>query len=213
MDENSGQTGLSAARTEWLKGRRGESGSVAAAATGVGAVELSGGESCMPRVGDLPIRAVPIIPAHLTMAAARKVAELKRASVLFVERDGRLMGTLDEHALVEAPDEAEVAHCLRAMESASVRRRRRSVPRSSSSARGRRRCRSWPVHFSSARFRGQTSSARCEATGCRSAASASPRCAQRPDPFLWGLLLKAREAQPKDPVALLYNTLDVFLPA
>ena len=116
MDENSGQTGLSAARTEWLKGRRGESGSVAAAATGVGAVELSGGESCMPRVGDLPIRAVPIIPAHLTMAAARKVAELKRASVLFVERDGRLLGTLDEHALVEAPDEAEVAHCLRAIE-------------------------------------------------------------------------------------------------
>ena len=78
--------------------------------------ELSGGESCVPRVGDLPIQAVPIIPAHLSMAAARKIAELKRATVLFVERDGRLMGTLDEHALVEAPDDAEVAGCLRTIE-------------------------------------------------------------------------------------------------
>lgn len=87
-----------------------------AAATGVEAVELSGGESCLPRVGDLPIRAVPIIPAHLSMAAARKIAELKRATVLFVERDGRLMGTLDEHAVVEAPDDARVADCLRSIE-------------------------------------------------------------------------------------------------
>ncbi len=86
-----------------------------AAATGVGTVELSGGESCVPRVGDLPIRAVPIIPAHLSMAAARKIADLKRAAVLFVERDGRLMGTLDEHALLEAPDDAEVTDCLRSL--------------------------------------------------------------------------------------------------
>jgi CBS domain-containing protein len=70
----------------------------------------------MPRVGDLPIRAVPVIPAHLSMAAARKIAELKRATVLFVERDGRLMGALDEHSLVEAPDDAEVAGCLRTLE-------------------------------------------------------------------------------------------------
>jgi CBS domain-containing protein len=119
MDENSGQTGLSAARAAWSKGRRVENGSLAAGkrvATGVGEVELSGGESCLPRVGDLPIRAVPIIPAHLSMAAARKIAELKRATVLFVERGGRLMGTLDEHALVEAPDEADVADCLRSIE-------------------------------------------------------------------------------------------------
>jgi CBS domain-containing protein len=115
MDENSGHTGLSAARAAWSKGRRGENGS-AVAGTGVGAVELSGGESCVPRVGDLPIRAIPIIPAHLSMAAARKIAELKRATVLFVERDGRLMGALDEHALVQAPDEAEVTDCLRSIE-------------------------------------------------------------------------------------------------
>jgi CBS domain-containing protein len=116
MDENSGHTGLSAARAAWSKGRRGESGSLVAAATGVEAVELSGGESCLPRVGDLPIRAVPIIPAHLSMAAARKIAELKRATVLFVERDGRLMGTLDEHAVVEGPDDARVGDCLRSIE-------------------------------------------------------------------------------------------------
>ena len=115
MDENSGHAGLSAARMAWSKGRRGESGALVAA-TGVGAVGLSGGESCVPRVGDLPIRAVPIIPAHLSMAAARKIAELKRANVLFVERDGRLMGTLDEHALVEAPDDAQVTDCLRSIE-------------------------------------------------------------------------------------------------
>jgi CBS domain-containing protein len=116
MDENSGHSGLSAARAAWSKGRRGENGSLVAAATGAGAVGLSGGESCVPRVGDLPIRAVPIIPAHLSMAAARKIAELKRATVLFVERDGRLMGTLDQQALVEASDEAGVADCLRSIE-------------------------------------------------------------------------------------------------
>jgi CBS domain-containing protein len=127
MDDNSGHTGLSAAGAAWSKGRRVENGSLVAGTgrmgvgqTGggedLGAAELSGGESCVPRVGDLPIRAVPIIPAHLSMAAARKIAELKRATVLFVERDGRLMGTLDEHALVEAPDQAEVAGCLRTIE-------------------------------------------------------------------------------------------------
>jgi CBS domain-containing protein len=120
MDDHSGHIGLSAARAAWSKGRRVGNGALVAAtggaATGVGEVELSGGESCVPRVGDLPIRAVPIIPAHLSMAAARKIAELKRATVLFVERDGRLMGTLDEHALVEAPDDAEVAVCLRSIE-------------------------------------------------------------------------------------------------
>jgi CBS domain-containing protein len=82
----------------------------------LGAAELSGGESCVPRVGDLPIQPVPIVPAHLSMAAARKIADLKRAAVLFVERDGRLLGTLDEHALVEAPDDAEVTSCLRSTE-------------------------------------------------------------------------------------------------
>ena len=120
MGDNSGHPGLSAARAAWSKGRRADNGRLVAAAgvesTGIGAVELSGGEPWVPRVGDLPIRAVPSIPAHLSMAAARKIAELKRTTVLFVERDGRLMGTLDEQDLIEAPDDAEVAACLRSIE-------------------------------------------------------------------------------------------------
>ena len=126
MDDNSGHTGLSAAGVAWSKGRRGENGSLVAGTEvmggregvgqSLGEVELSGGESCVPRVGDLPIRAVPVIPAHLSMAAARKIAELKRAAALFVERDGQLMGSLDQHALLEAPDDANVAACLRTIE-------------------------------------------------------------------------------------------------
>src|SRR3954467_3181023 len=127
MDDNSGHTGLSAAGAAWSKGRRVENGSLVAGTgrmgvgqTGggedLGAAELSGGESCVPRGGDLPIRAVPIVPAHLSTPAPRKIAELKRATALCGERGGRLSGTLDEHALVEAPDEADVAGCLRTIE-------------------------------------------------------------------------------------------------
>jgi CBS domain-containing protein len=61
------------------------------------------------RVGDLRPRPVPAVPEHLPMAAARKVAALKRAALLSVERDGRLVGVLDERALAEADDGAEVA--------------------------------------------------------------------------------------------------------
>ncbi|HEY7376466.1 MAG TPA: CBS domain-containing protein [Polyangia bacterium] len=60
------------------------------------------------RVGDLPTRTVPAVPEHLTMAAARKVAALKRVGLLFVERDGRLVGIVDERALAEAGDDAGV---------------------------------------------------------------------------------------------------------
>jgi Mg/Co/Ni transporter MgtE len=61
------------------------------------------------RIGDLPARRIPAIPDHLSMAAARKVAALKRVEVLFVEQHGRLLGALDERALAEAPDDATVA--------------------------------------------------------------------------------------------------------
>jgi CBS domain-containing protein len=60
-------------------------------------------------IGDLRTRTVPAIPEHLTIAAARKVAALKRVTVLFVERDGRLVGVLDERALSASADDAEVA--------------------------------------------------------------------------------------------------------
>jgi CBS domain-containing protein len=71
------------------------------------------------RVGDLPVVAAPAVPAHLTMSAARKIAELKRAPLLLAERDGILVGVIDERALLSAADDSEVAaamkrldHCL-----------------------------------------------------------------------------------------------------
>jgi len=66
-------------------------------------------------IGDLRTRTVPAIPEHLTMAAARKVAALKRVTVLFVERDGRLVGVLDQRALATSPDGAEVAATMQAI--------------------------------------------------------------------------------------------------
>ena len=50
-------------------------------------------------IGIFQARTIPAVPEHLPMAAARKVAALKQVDVLFVERDGRLIGSLDEHAL------------------------------------------------------------------------------------------------------------------
>ena len=58
------------------------------------------------------IRGAPAIPAHLSMAAARKIAELKRAMLLFVERNGQLVGLLDDRSLLQAADDATVARCL-----------------------------------------------------------------------------------------------------
>ena len=65
------------------------------------------------RVGDLPIRRVPVIPAHLSMGAARKVAQLKQVSLLLVERDDRIVGTIDERALAADHDLTAVAAAMR----------------------------------------------------------------------------------------------------
>ena len=65
------------------------------------------------RVGDLSIRRVPVIPAHLSMAAARKVAQLKQVSLLLVERDDHIVGTIDEGALSAAHDLTVVAAAMR----------------------------------------------------------------------------------------------------
>lgn len=65
-----------------------------------------------PRIGELPMRNVPVIPAHLSMAAARKVADLKRVTLLFVEHEGSLLGLLDEGALLQAADDAPVTRGL-----------------------------------------------------------------------------------------------------
>jgi hypothetical protein len=61
-------------------------------------------ESFELRVGDLPIRAIPVIPAHLPMGGARKIAALKKTSLLFVARGAQLVGILDAGALAGAPD-------------------------------------------------------------------------------------------------------------
>jgi CBS domain-containing protein len=63
-------------------------------------------ETC---IGDLRTRTIPAVPEHVTIAAARKVAALKRVADLFVERDGRLVGVLDERTLAAAAEEAEVS--------------------------------------------------------------------------------------------------------
>jgi len=61
------------------------------------------------RVGDVPLRRVPVIPAHLSMDAARKVAVLKQIPLLMVERDGHIVGTIDERAFATDYDLAAVA--------------------------------------------------------------------------------------------------------
>ena len=65
------------------------------------------------RVGDLLIQRVPVIPAHLSMAAARKVALLKQVSLLLVERDDHIVGTIDERALAGEHDLTAVAAAMR----------------------------------------------------------------------------------------------------
>jgi CBS domain-containing protein len=61
------------------------------------------------RIGDLRTRTIPAVPEHVTIAAARKVAALKHVADLFVERDGRLVGVLDERTLAAAAENADVS--------------------------------------------------------------------------------------------------------
>jgi CBS domain-containing protein len=65
------------------------------------------------RVGDLLIRRVPVIPSHLSMAAARKVALLKQVTLLLVERDDHIVGTIDDRALAADHDVTAVAAAMR----------------------------------------------------------------------------------------------------
>jgi CBS domain-containing protein len=65
------------------------------------------------RVADVAMRAAPIVPLHLTMGAARKVARHKSAVVVIVEVAGRLVGLLDERALASAGDADPIARHLR----------------------------------------------------------------------------------------------------
>jgi CBS domain-containing protein len=67
-------------------------------------------------VGDLRTLTIPAVPERLSIAAARKVAALKHVSALFVERDGRLVGVLDERALAAAMEADEAATVMTAID-------------------------------------------------------------------------------------------------
>jgi hypothetical protein len=65
------------------------------------------------RVGDLPMRRIPVIAAHLPMAAARVVAALKGIAVLLVELEQQIVGTVDESVLAAAADETPIAGAMK----------------------------------------------------------------------------------------------------
>jgi hypothetical protein len=64
-------------------------------------------------VAHLPIRRLPVIPAHLSMGAARKVALLRQTALLLVEREEQIVGTIDERALAADHDLTAVAAAMR----------------------------------------------------------------------------------------------------
>lgn len=63
-------------------------------------------------VGDLALAPAPVIPAKVTMAAARKIADLKGSPILLVERDGILAGVLDPAALMTSPDDRSAGDAM-----------------------------------------------------------------------------------------------------
>jgi CBS domain-containing protein len=50
------------------------------------------------------------------MSAARKIAELKRAPLLLADRDGILVGVVDERALLAASDDQDVAGAMKRLD-------------------------------------------------------------------------------------------------
>lgn len=65
------------------------------------------------RVADVMARRQPVVPSHISMAAARKIAELKSADALIVEDKGSLMGFLDSESLRQGRDDQRVVECLK----------------------------------------------------------------------------------------------------
>ena len=74
---------------------------------------LDGHHAEAPHVRDMPMRRIPVIAAHLSMAAARKVMALRRIAVLLVEDAEHVVGTVDQRALDAADDEARVATAMK----------------------------------------------------------------------------------------------------
>ncbi len=69
-------------------------------------------DSEAPRVGDLAMRRIPVIAAHLSIAAARKVAALKGIALLLVELDDQIVGIVEEGVLTAADDEMPSAKAM-----------------------------------------------------------------------------------------------------
>jgi CBS domain-containing protein len=65
----------------------------------------------MDVMGDPP----PIVPAHLTMAAARKIARLKSADLLVVEDAGQIVGVIDGYTLEGGSADAPVSDGMKSV--------------------------------------------------------------------------------------------------
>jgi CBS domain-containing protein len=68
-----------------------------------------------PRVAEAMTRLYPIVPGHISMSAARKIAELRSSDTLIVEDKGSLIGILDRETLLTASDGRRVADCLKSI--------------------------------------------------------------------------------------------------
>jgi CBS domain-containing protein len=58
------------------------------------------------------VAAPPIVPSHLAMLAARKVAALKSIGWLLVEAGGRLVGMVDQRMLAASRGDELVSACM-----------------------------------------------------------------------------------------------------
>ena len=66
-------------------------------------------------VADVTEKTPPIIPWHLTVGAARKIAELKSTMILLVEEERRVVGVIDRRTLDTAGDADPVTACMRSL--------------------------------------------------------------------------------------------------
>lgn len=73
------------------------------------------GRAKNPQVVDLMTNPYPVVPAHISMDAARKIARLKSADALVVEDKGNLVGWLDACSLREAGGGQRVDVCVKSL--------------------------------------------------------------------------------------------------
>jgi hypothetical protein len=92
---------------------RGQRGRAAGQADSAAVGLRTSGDATAPHVVDMPMRQIPVVPAHLPMAGARKIAALKRIGVLLVEQEAQIVGTVDESALGAADDRTPTAAAMK----------------------------------------------------------------------------------------------------